>query len=215
MLRPHSRTAARVAASAVPSALCEEYWRSLDLAATHKGHAWLRRNGWPLGALTQGIGGGLLRIEPHASTYDLGDGTGIPAIICPCWNGPAPGHPEDIIDLVAWCPSLDRMFTRRGVAAVLGEEAIRKSEPMMASTRPLVIYRNPLEWAKGHTWNDAGDHGIVIVDWEQVRRALGHLKGAVEMLVPTIDLGRKLRIALHQPSPPPPRILVSSEGVAA
>lgn len=215
MLRPHSRTAARIAASAVPSTLCAEYWRALDLAATPKGHAWLKRHGWPRGALTQGIGGGLLRIEPHGATYDQGDATGIPAIICPCWNGQAPGLPEDIIDLVAWCPSLDRTFTRRGVAAVLGEEAIRRSEPMMASARPLVIYRNPLEWAQAHTWNDSGDHGIVIVDWEQVRLALGHLKGAVEMLVPTIEMGRKLRRALQEPPPPMPRILVSSEEAAA
>lgn len=195
--------------------LFTEYDDSITRAQHPKAREWRTRMGWPRSAAIQGIGGGVARINPHGTLYEPSPEGTLHAIIIPCWDGPAPGQPEDIADLLAWVPSTGQTFTRRGVADVLGAEAIRQSEPCMGATRPLVIYSNPGAWARGHTWDNAGDHGVVILNWLRVRATLGHLVGVVEFIAPDINTGRKLRDALQPKNVAAPRIMVAPEEVAA
>lgn len=67
--------------------------------------AWREAQGWPRSAALQGIGGGLARIAfTGDGLYEPLDreGTGTPAIIIPCWPGPAPGRPGDLVGCHRW-----------------------------------------------------------------------------------------------------------------
>jgi len=172
--------------------------------------------GWPRSAALQGIGGGVARITVHpGGLYEPSEEGGVPAIIIPCWPGQAPGQPEDLVDLLAWVPSSGNLYTRCGVADVLGEEAIRQAEPCMGMTRPLTIFADPGSWARAHTWDDRGDHGIVVINWQRARASLGHLTGITDFHVPDVLTGQRLREALKPPPPPRLRILVSAEEAEA
>lgn len=187
-------------------------------AQTPAARAWRQRMGWPRTAALQGVGGGVSRISVHpGGYYEPNEDTGIPAIIIPCWPGPAPGYPDDIIDLLAWVPSSGNLYTRCGVADVLGEEAIYQAQPCMGKSRPLVVFSDPGAWARAHTWDDQGDHGIVVINWDRVAAAMGHLIGVTDIVAPDIATGQRLRDALRPPPPPRARILVAAgeTGVAA
>jgi len=198
--------------------LFDELDDAIARAQPSAARAWREAQGWPRSAALQGIGGGVARIEfCGGDLYQPADreGVGTPAIIIPCWPGPAPDHSDDLVDLLAWVPGAG-LFTRRGIADVLGEEAIRQSEPCMGITRPLRIFADPGAWARAHTWNDRGDHGLVVIRWNRVRATLGHLGGAVEFVASDVATGRRLREALQPKAPAAPRILVTAaEQVAA
>ncbi|MGE5548419.1 MAG: hypothetical protein ACM33T_16055 [Solirubrobacterales bacterium] len=189
--------------------LFAEYDDAIVRAQVASARAWRERMGWPRSAALQGIGGGVARINPHGKFYEPSDIGGVAAIIIPAWSGTAPGFPEDVADLVAWVPTTDQVFVRLGVADLLGEEAVRRCEPCMGITRPLRIYSDPGSWARAHTWNDRGDHGVVVLDWARAQAALGHLVGAVEFIADNLSLGQRLRAALQPPAMPKAAILVT------
>jgi hypothetical protein len=217
MLRPRSATAARHVAiiGRTIRDLWGEYDDALARAQRSEVKAW-RDRWWPRHAALQGLGGAVSRITPASDgTYTPDPDGPLPAILCPAWRDVAPGLREDLVDLVAWTPTTGAMFSRLGLADVLGAAAIDRAMPCMGSVDPLVIYADPGEWAHAHTWDHRGDHGVVIIRWDRVRSVLGHLVGVTDFAAPDIATGRRLRSALTAPPPPSPRILVPTTGVAA
>lgn len=93
------------------------------------------------------------------------DAAGAPAIIIPVWDGPIGdatvilAEPERLADLVAWWPKESAtLFSRLGIATMLGGEALRAA---MIGGAPVRLFRDPGGWARA----GGGDAGIVVVDW--------------------------------------------------
>lgn len=218
MIRPGSATALqRALGSQSTLTLWAEYDDAICRAQAPEARAWRERMGWPRRATLMGLGGGVARIIPHAhGLYTPAEDGPTAAILVPCWDGPAPGRPENLIDLLAWCPTSGNIYTRRGLVDVLGEEAVRRSEPCMGISMPLTIYPDPGAWAQAADWEDEGAHGVVILDWSRARSMLGHLIGVCEFIVPDVATGQRLRAALQAPASKKPRILVqhSQQGAA-
>lgn len=199
--------------------LAAEYHAAVCRSQPPKARAWREAQGFPRHAAAMGLGGGVCRVSIDASgTYQPlpeAEGGGVPAILFPVWSGPAPGfRPEDMLDVVAYVPSLDESFTRRGLADVLGEWAVSGCECLPVKPAALHVYRSPVAWAAGGVWDGPhshGGHGISVIDWTRVRSRLGHLVGAVDFEVDDIDTGRRLRAALDPPPSHRPRILVGVE----
>jgi len=212
MIRPGSPTAARRAEiGRTLRDLWSEYDTALTFAQRPQVKSW-RDRWWPRSAPLQGLGGGVARIEPaHDGTYTPNPDGPLPAILCPAWRDQAPGFPEDLFDLVAWVPTTGAMFSRFGLADVLGTAALDRATPLMGFADPLVIFSDPGAWARAHTWDDRGNHGVVIVDWSRVRAVLGPLVGVAEFIVPDLATGRRLRSALQTP-PPSSRIMIAAPG---
>lgn len=177
--------------------------------------AWRDRY-WPRHASLQGLGGGVCRISLAGDgTYQPDPDGELPAIILPSWRGQVPGRRNELFDLVAWVPTMGGLFTRRGLADLLGAAAIDRALPLAGTADPLVLFRDPGTWARAHTWDHRGDHGAVIVRWERVRAVLGPLVADTTFIVPDLVTGRRLRRALTEPAPPQPRILVQTVEAAA
>jgi hypothetical protein len=187
--------------------LFEEYDAAIRRAGSPEARAW-REPFFPRSAVLMGLGGSLARINTDRSgRYEPTDEGGHPAILCPIWEGPAPGRPEDLIDLVAWVPKTNRMFSRLGHAEVIGEYAL-----LPPIWDPVRVFPDPGAWARAATWDDNGGHGIVVVRWDRVWHRLG---GLPSIVVDDIALGQRLREALKPPPPPPaPRILVAASASA-
>ena len=201
--------------------LFAEYDAAICRAQTPEARAWRGAQGWPRSAVLMGLGGGLARIAFAGNGgYEPCDreGVGTPAVIIPAWPGPAPGQPDELLDLVAWVPSTGALFTRCGLVDVISEEAIRASEPIGGDGgRPLRIFSSPAAWAAAATWDGPdshGAHGVLVVRWDGVRAALGPLACTVPLVTDSVDTGRRLRAALEPPVTPRPSILVD-EGRAA
>ncbi len=191
-----------------------DLWLEFMLATMAAGHspkakAW-REPYWPRRVSCLGLGGGLQRIIPDADgTYCPTDHGGMPAIIAPVWEGSGPGHEDELIDLAAWVPTHNLIFTRLGIAEVLGEHAVFSAEhPLSDRPEPLRVYPAPGAWARDARRHTRGAHGVVVIDWSAAWRRLGHLTTVVATDLPT---ARKLRDALQPPPAPlPPRILVAA-----
>jgi len=233
MIRPGSATAHKHAAAAAAwrstGSLHDELDRAYRRTADSRAWDWRERTGWPLAAAGYGLGGGVARIAFAGDTYEPCDreGVGTPALILPCWSGPAPSSPDTLLDLLAFVPSTGAVITRLGLAAMLGEWAIHKLEmgwdrDYGSLGRRLMVYRDPLSWAlagSGSTvWGyHRGGHGIVVLDWRRLRSAIGPLvDNGVELVGEDIATARRLRAALQPKAPASPRILVATpEQVAA
>lgn len=211
MIRPRSRSAETHAALGRSiRELWDEFEEACQRAQSPQARAWRDRY-WPPHAPAQGLGGGVTRITPARDGTYLPDPDGqLPAIIIPAWRFQAPGRPDDLIDLLAWVPTTGALLTRRGIADVLGVEALARCTPLMGITDPLVIFSDPGAWAAAHSWDNRGDHGIVVIRWDRVRSMLGHLVGTTEFVVPDLATGRRLRKALTRPDPAHPKILVTT-----
>ena len=119
---------------------------------------------------------GIARIRPAGTSYEP-DGDGIEVVLIACFEYPPrllDGRwraPNSVIDLVAFRPAdPGRSWSRRGLVAVLGEEALSDF-----STEPVKVWRNPLHWLK------AGALGVspVSTDTGAVRDVLLRLPGIV------------------------------------
>ena len=199
------------------SDLYNELDNALVVAGTKPAAAWRNHVGWPLKAVTMGLGGGVLNVTIHPDgTYtpnEPNDPDGVKAIIIPVWDGPAPGKPEDIIDLAAWVPSKGMTFTRYALADLLGEWAIWNCTCLPPLPNRLTVFSDPRQWALAAVWNGPGErggHGIVILDWSKTFSRLGHLVGGVEFIVPDLATGHHLRKGLLPPSPPHPTIFINT-----
>lgn len=204
MLRPGSPTAIRDAGETRAAlALWAEYDAAIARAQTPATRIWRERMGWPRRAALMGLGGGVSRILPHVGGLftPCEDGSAA-AIIIPAWLGPAPGRPGDLYDLIAWVPTSGSIYTRRGLADILGDWAIIQAEPCMGIPGRIEIFPDPGAWARAATWDDQGGHGVVVLDWNRARARLGHLAGVCDFVCPDIGTGQRLRRAL-QPSPEP------------
>ncbi|MGE5546495.1 MAG: hypothetical protein ACM33T_06340 [Solirubrobacterales bacterium] len=182
--------------------------------------AWRARQGWPRTATLMGLGGACQRIHAHrvSQLYTPDDTGPLAAILVPVWSGPAPGRPEDLVDLLAWVPSTGDLLTRWGLADVLGLEAVYQAGPCMGVNRPLRVFRDPGAWARAAVWDGPegrGAHGVVVINWAGVAAALGHLVGMVDFIADDLATARRLRDALMPRPAEAARILVTSEGVAA
>ncbi|ARJ65162.1 hypothetical protein WV31_05555 [Magnetospirillum sp. ME-1] len=194
--------------------LYNELDNALVVAGTKQAAAWRNHVGWPLKAVTMGLGGGVSNVtvdsDGNYTPNDPNDPNGVKAIIAPVWAGPAPGKPEDIIDLAAWVPSTGKTFTRCGLADLLGEWAIWNCTCLPVTPNRLMVFRDPCQWAQAAVWigpGERGGHGIVIIDWSRTYSRLSCLAGIVDFVITDIGIGQQLRSALEPPPRPIPRIL--------
>jgi hypothetical protein len=186
-------------------------------AQSHAVRSWRERVGWPIKAVAMGLGGGVSKVITHPDgTYtptEPNDPDGDTAIIAPIWDGPAPGHPEDIIDLAAWVPSFNQTFTRCGLADLLGEWAIWNCTCIPSTPNRLMVFSDILQWAKAAVWNgpgERGSQGIVILDAKRAYARLRVFVGSVEFMVADLGTGQRLRNGLLPPDHPRPKIFITS-----
>jgi len=217
MLRPRSITAARYAALARRSRmLWAELRAASDCAQNPRVKAWRDAQGFTRIAAAMGFGGGCTRIVPQPDgTYrpaEPGEPGGLPAILFYVWEGQAPGRPETLLDLAAWVPQQRRVFTRLGLADVLGEWALWGLECLPTDSRQLRVFRDPIEWAAAGVWEGPGErggHGVCILDWNRAAARLRQFVNSIDFITSDIETGRRLREALTPPPPPCPSILVA------
>lgn len=175
--------------------VCHEYIVAIDCGSPYRsrladlgfGGAAISSMGLPGLAKIINLGGGL---------YTPNDEAGELAVILPVWDEHVPADltvffndPSRIIDLVAWSPRVpETLLTRRGIAASLGERAIRDAFVDLA---PLRLFRTPSSWAKA----GAESAGAVIIDWRADDLRLLDLQAIV---AEDIDHGRDIRAALQR-----------------
>ena len=135
---------------------------------------------------------GVSRIRPEGAFYEPDDG-GIEVVLIPCFEAPPrlPGGrwraPNEVIDLLAFRPAdPHRWWSRRGLVAALGEEALSEF-----SDEPVPIWGNPLAWLR------SGATGICPVSGDPgaVRDVLIRLPGIVAM---DVNHGRKIQRLLDR-----------------
>jgi hypothetical protein len=98
------------------------------------------------------------------------------------------------IDLAAWWPTGDRIGTRLGVGASLGQGQIGR-DGLGIADRPIPVFRNPLTWLRRHR------EGLVVADWKAASHLLSDLALRPENEGHGAELTRRLRL--------PPPIIVS------
>lgn len=127
---------------------------------------------------------GVQRIEVAGDRYQPGE-DGKPALIVPVAEhyDPAIFQP---VDLIAFFPSRPgAWYVRRGVADVLGADAIRRA---VFRDEPLIVRPDPLLWLQ------TGAADCVVLDWRAATFALGSVRRVV---CATPELGRRLAKAFQ------------------
>lgn len=96
-------------------------------------------------------------------------------------------HVGEPVNLIAWCPRVDRIASAEGRVTLLGEQDVSATR----LDEPLQIFRSPIGWLK------AGRRGAVIVRKSNAWRILE----GVTVLAEDVDHGLELRKVLAVPAP--------------
>lgn len=143
----------------------------------------VRRNliAWPNGLDHKPIG--LARVRFDGYTFEPAD-DGVEAVLLPVRRD------RMLIDVVAWPLNQPRKWrTRRGIATVLGGDAIRRAFHL---NRAILIHEMPVQWLA------AGRCGAVVLD---VAAARFELATAPRLAVSNQAFGERLDRLLNQPPP--------------